>query len=389
MTYTRLDELLLLVKNLLAEIMDTSHLYVSLYDPNNDTFRNVLLEGGESKGLVTDGQRKIVKHIMENGVTRVMSKTELQSMSIQYGFEYDSETQCCLCAPIKDKDKGMGIIVLKSYTDPDAFNEGNAQLLEMIARELSIILQREAMINELVAAKEKAEESDRLKTAFLTNISHEIRTPMNGILGFMELLSEPDLEESQKELYLSLMHKSGSRLLDTINAIIEISKIESGQVNLNLDITDCSEIMDFHRRFFEKAAADKGVSIILEKYLTGEEAIIETDKFKLDAILTNLINNSLKFTEDGFVRFGNYREENRLVFYVEDTGIGIPPEKIEAVFNRFVQVDSQYTRPYEGSGLGLSIVKGYIDTFGGEIYVESEPGRGSRFTFKIPYIPGK
>ncbi|NCB18577.1 MAG: PAS domain S-box protein [Bacteroidia bacterium] len=389
MTYTRLDELLLLVKNLLSEVMDTSHLYVSLYDPNNDTFRNVLLEGGESNGLVTDGQRKVVKHIMENGVTRVMSKTELQSMSIQYGFEYDSETQCCLCAPIKDKNKGMGIIVLKSYTDPDAFNEGNAQLLEMIARELSIILQREAMINELVAAKEKAEESDRLKTAFLTNISHEIRTPMNGILGFMELLSEPDLEESQKELYLSLMHKSGSRLLDTINAIIEISKIESGQVNLNLDITDCSEIMDFHRRFFEKAAADKGVSIILEKYLTGEEAIIETDKFKLDAILTNLINNSLKFTEDGFVRFGNYREGNRLVFYVEDTGIGIPPEKIEAVFNRFVQVDSQYTRPYEGSGLGLSIVKGYIDTFGGEIFVESEPGRGSRFTFKIPYIPGK
>jgi PAS domain S-box-containing protein len=389
MTYTRLDELLLLVKNLLAEIMDASHLYVSLYDSNSDTFSNVLFEGGESKGLVTDSQRIIVKHIMETGVTKVMSGKELQTMSIEYGFEYDSKTLCCLCAPIKDKDKGLGIIVLKSYTDPEAFNEGNAQLLEMIARELSIILQKETMIKELVLAKEKAEESDRLKTAFLTNISHEIRTPMNGILGFMELLSEPDLEESQKDLYLSLMHKSGSRLLDTINAIIEISKIESGQINLNLDITDCSEIMDFHRRFFEKAAADKGVSIILEKYLTGQEAIIETDKFKLDAILTNLINNSLKFTENGFVRFGNYREENRLVFYVEDTGIGIPREKMEAVFNRFVQVDSQYTRPYEGSGLGLSIVKGYIDTFGGEIYVESEPGRGSRFTFKIPYIPGK
>jgi signal transduction histidine kinase len=131
------------------------------------------------------------------------------------------------------------------------------------------------------------------------------------------------------------------------------------------------------------------LEFIKGKSIPKENSIIYSDQFKLEAILTNLINNAMKFTNEGFIEFGNYMEEDQLCFYVKDTGIGIPKDKMDSVFNRFVQADSHFSRPYEGSGLGLSIVKGYVESINGKIFLESEEGKGTLFTFKIPYIPGK
>lgn len=241
--------------------------------------------------------------------------------------------------------------------------------------------------NEIIAAKEKAEESDRLKTAFLQNISHEIRTPMNGILGFMQLLKEPDLSAEARNEYIDIVNISGRRLLDTINDIVEISKIDTEQLGVQLSEVNVSEVLNYCIQSFEIHAIEKGLTINIASNLRTEQAIILTDKFKLEGILSNLIKNAIKFTIQGKIEIGYFINANSIVFFVKDSGVGIPANRLEAVFERFVQADLENTRPYEGSGLGLSIVKAYLDALEGKIWIDSEIGKGSTFYFSIPYSP--
>ncbi|WP_319501661.1 PAS domain S-box protein [uncultured Draconibacterium sp.] len=243
--------------------------------------------------------------------------------------------------------------------------------------------------SELILAKEKAEQSDKLKTAFLLNVSHEIRTPMNGIMGFLEFLREPDLSDVEKSGYLEIINKSGERLMNTINDIVEISKIETGDINLIIQEIDLAEVMQYHYNFFRIAAEEKGLKLIIKEQVSGDRAIVKTDKNKLDGILMNLIKNAIKFTDEGKVELGNYLENGQLYFYVRDTGIGIPENKYEAIFERFVQVDTNLSRGYEGSGIGLSIANGHVEALNGNIQVKSEQGKGSTFLFSIEYNPAK
>lgn len=240
---------------------------------------------------------------------------------------------------------------------------------------------------ELIIAKEKAEESDKLKTVFLQNMSHEIRTPMNGILGFLSLLKDSQLNDEDKNDYIDIVNKSGERLLNTINDIIEISKIESNQIAVHQSEVNVTEIMNFFLGFFREKAKQKGLLLHISQQLPKDKSIVETDKNLLCSILTNLINNSIKFTDKGSIEFGNYLDDNNLVFFVKDTGIGIPADRIEAIFERFVYAEMKLSRPHEGSGLGLSIVKSYISMLNGKIWVESEVDKGSTFFFSIPYKP--
>lgn len=251
------------------------------------------------------------------------------------------------------------------------------------------ISEKHLAIQELTLAKEKAQESDRLKSAFLANMSHEIRTPMNGILGFLSVLEDMDITGEERHFYFDIIKSSGERLLNTINDIIEISKIESGQLPVLNSFINISEIMDFHYQFFKKQTDDKGLKLYLNETVTGEDALIDTDKHKIDGILTNLIRNSIKFTKTGFIELGNYTVGNSLIFYVKDSGIGIPQNKQEAIFDRFVQAEYNNNRPNDGSGLGLSIVKAYVDIMQGKIWVESEVDKGSTFYVSIPYNPLK
>jgi CheY-like chemotaxis protein len=242
------------------------------------------------------------------------------------------------------------------------------------------------MIENLIRAKERAEESDRLKTAFLANMSHEIRTPMNGIMGFLQLLNDVDLTSDDRQYYFEIINKSGERLLSTINDIIEISKIESGQLNVIYSNVNIKEILNFHYKFFINQTEEKGISLLLKN---SEEIadVIVSDQHILDGILTNLIKNAIKFTDSGEIEVGTYLKDESIIFYVRDTGIGISKTRQEAIFERFVQADLDYKRPHEGSGLGLSIVKAYSHLMKGEVWVESEEGRGSTFYFAVPYIP--
>jgi len=268
---------------------------------------------------------------------------------------------------------------------------------------------------ELITAKEQAEESDRLKSAFLANMSHEIRTPMNGILGFAELLKEQDLTGEQQIEYIQVIQKSGVRMLNIINDIIDISKIESGLMNMSLSESNINEQLEYLFKFFQAETAQKGIQLILKNYLPVKELSLITDREKLYAILTNLIKNAIKYTDEGSIEFGcniveadDFAEANNSVetlgraslhaslqtrtpqssfvqFYVKDTGIGIPKHRQEAIFERFIQADIVDKMARQGAGLGLAISKAYVEMLGGKIWTESVEGKGSVFYFTIPY----
>jgi len=252
------------------------------------------------------------------------------------------------------------------------------------------ITERKEMEARLILSKEKAEESDRLKSAFLANMSHEIRTPMNGILGFAELLKEPDLTGEQQQDYIEIIEKSGARMLNIINDIVDISKIESGQMKVLLKETNVNEQLEFIYKLFYREIEQKGLHFSIKKSLSLPEAIIETDREKLYAILTNLVKNAVKYTDRGSIEFGYDLVETRhalsLQFFVKDTGIGIPKDRQETIFERFMQADIVDKMARQGAGLGLAISKAYVEMLGGKIGVESEEGKGSTFFFTIPYL---
>jgi len=264
-------------------------------------------------------------------------------------------------------------------------------IIETFIHQVSVALHRSQLEHELIQAKEKAEESDKLKTAFLANMSHEIRTPMNGILGFTEMLSDENISPGNQKKYIDIINSNGKMLINLIDDIIDFAKIEAGEIKiLKREFSLNSLLQQVHSSFLtESMRKDKQhVKLRLRKAFTNESCYIFTDPNRLRQILTNLISNAFKFTKEGMIEFGyNYNEQEKyLYFYVSDTGIGIPEDKIATIFNRFIQADNSYTRKYGGSGLGLAISKGFAELLGGKMWLESEEGKGSTFHFTLPYV---
>lgn len=242
----------------------------------------------------------------------------------------------------------------------------------------------QAANNELLAAKEKAEESDRLKSSFLANMSHEIRTPMNGILGFVDILKQPELVGNQQQDYLTLIEKSGNRMLNIINDIIDISKIEAGLNTVNIKESNIGELIEYTYTFFKPEVESKGMMFSINKHLPKDDEIIQTDGDKVYAILTNFVKNAIKYSHKGTIELGCAKSGETLELYVKDSGVGIPKERHNTIFERFFQGGDNHKVDQQGAGLGLSISKAYVEMLGGEIWVESEEGKGSAFYFTLP-----
>ena len=250
------------------------------------------------------------------------------------------------------------------------------------------ITERKQMEQNLMEAKEKAEESDRLKTAFLHNISHEIRTPMNAIIGFSEFLKDPDLPADKRTIFTDIIGNSGEQLLSIISDIVNIATLEAKQEKIRESTFNLNHLLKTLHTQFEQRAKLKNLSFELRCGFDDDDAVIQTDKTKFIQILSNLINNAIKFTKQGHIKFGYKKTDNYLEFQIEDTGIGIPQNMHDAIFNRFRQAESTVSDLYGGTGLGLSISKGYVELLGGKIWLSSQPNKGSVFYFTIPYIQG-
>lgn len=243
-----------------------------------------------------------------------------------------------------------------------------------------VITNRKKMEQELTTAKELAEESNRLKSAFLANMGHEIRTPLNAIVGFSGILASTEREEEKQE-YVSIIENNNTLLLQLISDILDLSKIEAGTLELNYSNIELNELMrELERGFLLRVKTD---AVKLEFVEPAGPCMAYTEKNRLSQLMINLVTNAIKFTEKGSIRFGYEMRENELYFYVADTGCGIPKDKQQNIFGRFVKLNSFA----QGTGLGLSICKTLMDHMGGRIGVESEEGKGSTFWFTLPYKP--
>jgi signal transduction histidine kinase len=237
------------------------------------------------------------------------------------------------------------------------------------------ITERKEIVEELIRAKEKAEESDKLKTAFLHNISHEIRTPMNAIVGFSALLGEPEVDEKTRKSYIEVIMQSSNHLLSIITDIVDISNIEANLIKTYKNEVSINTTLKSLCNQFVPKAAEKKINMICEPGLSDSDALVLTDNTKLSQILSNLMSNALKFTDKGTIKIGYKLVGNFLEFCVSDTGIGISPEHHARIFDRFYQVSNAMERLYEGTGLGLAISKAYVEHLGGKIWLSSEPGK--------------
>lgn len=281
--------------------------------------------------------------------------------------------------------KKDGSVFLAEAT-PFRYRINDKDLIHVYIQDITSQKQDELKLHK---ALEQAKESDRLKTAFLANMSHEIRTPLNGIFGFLELLQNAKLSGEEQDKFIDIIERSGQRMLNTINDIIEISRIESGLVDVNLHETNINEQLKFVYTFFKQEAENKGLNLDYAANLSDEKAVVVTDQEKLSAILSNLVKNAIKHTEEGSIKLGYTVKKKVILFYVKDTGIGIPEDRQEAIFERFIQADILDRQAREGAGLGLTISKAYLEMLGGEFCLESKLNEGTIFYFTIPYNTNK
>ncbi len=322
------------------------------------------------------------QELLNNGKTLYFTLTELPEFLKP--LTNNEKIQSCSLLPINNFSQNIAVVVAGSrlLKETPLNLVSSFETFTIIMQNFLIRIEKET---ELKKAKEKAEESDKLKSAFLANMSHEIRTPMNGIIGFADLLNSPDLPEDKQRQFVDIINRSSKQLLSIINDIIDISKIESGQIAINNCKFNLNEALNEIFEFYQPIAILKNIDLTLTSNIEYQAYII-TDDVKLKQILTNLVSNALKFTESGKIEIQYTVNTTNIEFFVKDTGIGIENEYIETIFERFRQVEYSNKRNYGGTGLGLAIAKAYTELLGGTIGVRSKINQGSTFGFSIPYL---
>jgi len=377
------------VKNELHKILDTSNFFIALYDEETDMLRlPIMVDEMED---ITDfpAEKSLTGYVIKNKKPLLLTSEDHNKLIEQKEVELIGlAAKIWVGVPLKIQGKVFGAIVVQSYTNENAYSQNDLQLLEFVADQISITIQRKNTEDELRKALSKAQESDRLKSSFLANMSHEIRTPMNGIIGFSELFLEPTNSENDRNKYANIVINSSKQLLNIVNDILDISKIEAGVVKLNYESVSINNLLEDLYSFYKPIATSNKLTLNCKKGLDNNRSFIEIDQLKLNQVLTNLLSNSFKFTDEGSVDFGYELKEDMLEFYVKDTGSGIDKSLHNVIFDRFIQANLGLNKQTKGTGLGLAISKKFIELFNGKIWLESD-NYGTSIYFTIPYIKAK
>jgi len=388
-TSKSLNKLIGKIREELSTIIDTTNFFIALYNKESKTFSLPYFSDEKDNFSSFPAGKTISSLIINEKKPLLCSQQEINEKISRGEIEVvGSIPEIWLGIPLQIQKEVIGVMVLQSYNNPNAFSESDLQILQFVSNQISLTIQRKNSEEQMAQALERATEADKLKSTFLANMSHEIRTPLNGILGFTNLLRNDVLSNNERHDYLSIIEQSGKRMLGVINDLIDISKLESGMTEVVFSDFNLTNTIDYLFSFFKPEAESKGLQLSCSSGLPREKAFIKSDKEKIDAIITNLVKNAIKYTKTGGVHFGYVLDGTQIRFTVTDTGIGILKEKIDTIFNRFVQAGTTPTKSTEGVGLGLSITKAYVQLLNGKIWVESEPMKGSSFYIEIPYTQG-
>ena len=390
-TTNSVEELINQIQIELSTIIDTTNFYVALYNAEDDTLSLPYYADEKDSFDRVPAGKTLSKYVIETKKS-LLADIALKQKFVDEGIleHKGSLSKLWLGVPLKTDGIVNGVFAVQSYTNENAFTEDDVKMLEFVAGQISISIERKTNEQNLKTALAKSKESDRLKSAFLATISHELRTPLNSIIGFSSLISN-ELDINDILEFAKTIKLSGEHLLNIIDDLFDITLIESGEtkvvkqeVNLNTILRNIHTFIKAEQKNLKKESI--ALNIIIPP--NSDELVIQTDPLKIKKILINLLKNALKFTHKGYIYFGyitEIRNNNHVVkFFVKDTGIGIQQDKQEFIFGLFKQIDDSYTRTYGGIGVGLSISKKLTELLNGNIWFESKEGVGSTFYFTIP-----
>ncbi len=411
-----------MIYNYVSSLIDTSVFGIGVYDRKSDSilfsrlmennvpipeFNSSLNDPTSCAAWCFKNQKIIMSNDFENEYKNFI--TEMMIRSSEY-------PKSLIYLPLTVTEKKIGILTVQSF-HRDAYSDKDLQTLQTLASYIAIALDNAAAYDivknqnielekhrnelellvrdrtkDLEKAKEKAEESDKLKSAFLANMSHEIRTPLNAIIGFVNLIGEDQIKEDEKKEYYQIIQSNGFSLLNLINDIIDFSKIEAGQLDISFAELNLGKLFEEIYHIYEEELKhietnhDRSLQIVQNSSYLEKVPVVVSDYVRLKQIFINLINNAIKFTRDGTIEFGikKITKNKEITFYVKDTGIGIERKNYEVIFDRFRKIEDDKITLYRGAGLGLSITKYLVEKLGGEIWLDSEVGKGTEFFFRLP-----
>jgi signal transduction histidine kinase len=387
-TTSNLPALIGIIREQLGSLIDTTNFYIAIYDEASDTFSLPFMADQKDRLTSFPAGKTLSSYVLKSKVALLATRSELDKMEAENLIKtIGGKAKVWLGVPLISSEKAIGIVAVQSYEDQDAYSQHDLEVLMFVSDQIVLAIERKKAEQDLRASLVKAEEGDKLKTSFLANISHEIRTPMHSISSCSELLDEESLSQEERREYINIINESCQELLDVFQKLIDIAKIDAGQFNINRKLFNINDLLADLKKHYETKKLLLGKNAInfqVEIPVPAFEPQIKTDQEKLRQVLKHLLDNAIKFCEEGSVTFGYEVHDDHLLFFVKDTGIGIAPGMQEFVFEKFRQVEENYSRTFSGNGLGLPISKGLVKLLGGTIWLESEEGLGTTFYFTIP-----
>ncbi len=374
----------------LSKIWDTNNFFIALYDKASDTLSLPFFADEKDSFNEIPTDKTITGYVIKNNKSVLLRENDLKVLEESGDIDLvGTPCKVWMGVPLKVENSIIGVMCLQDYNDENKFSHDDLYVLNFIANQIAVAIQRRMMLDNIIIARQKAEEAAQSKQIFMSTMSHEIRTPLNEVIGITNLLLQGSPREDQMD-YIKTLRFSGNHLLTLVNDVLDYNKMESGKIIFEQTQFNLNDFLEeiFRSYSFRSKAKHLGFDIKKEGNLPAE---VIGDQIRLNQILSNLLSNALKFTSQGSITV-IIREQKRkgnqslLEFAVSDTGIGIPEDKHKTIFESFAQASADTTRQFGGTGLGLAICKKLIELQGGSIEVESQPGRGSTFRFTLGFI---